>query len=60
MMYPSPDESFDRLHRAGWSVGKTGSAGAWVTTDSNGENQIHAVGKTQAEALATAAGGDSG
>jgi hypothetical protein len=49
MNYPSPDESFDRRHRAGWSVGETGTAGAWVVTGSNGENQIHAVGATQAE-----------
>ena len=48
--YPSPDESFARLHRAGWSLGETGSAGRWLVTGSNGENQISATGASQAEA----------
>jgi hypothetical protein len=25
--FPSVDESFDRLHRAGWSVGEVATAG---------------------------------
>ena len=48
--YPSVDESSDRLHRAGWSVGEYATASAWVVTGSNGENLLHAEGRTQAEA----------
>lgn len=48
--YPSVDESFARLHRAGWSIGETGGAGVWLVSGSNGENQIRAEGRTQAEA----------
>jgi hypothetical protein len=47
--YPSVEESSDRLHRAGWSVGDYAAA-AWVVTGSNGENLLHAEGRTQAEA----------
>jgi hypothetical protein len=28
-MFPSVDESRDRLHRAGWSVGEVAGIGAW-------------------------------
>jgi hypothetical protein len=28
--YPGVDESRDRLHRAGWSVGETGGAAGWL------------------------------
>jgi hypothetical protein len=48
--YPSPDQSLACLHAAGWSVGETGGAGAWQVTGANGENQIAARGRTQAEA----------
>ncbi len=48
--YPSVDECRDRLHRAGWSIGETGSATAWIVTGTNGENAIHAEGGSQAEA----------
>jgi hypothetical protein len=48
--YPSPDESFRRLHAAGWSVGETGTAGRWLVSGANGENRIQASGSTQAEA----------
>jgi hypothetical protein len=48
--YPTVDESFDRLHRAGWSVGEYATALAWVVTGSNGENVLQAEGRTQAEA----------
>lgn len=48
--YPCVDESFARLHRAGWSTGETGSAGVWLVTGTNGENDIRAEGHTQAEA----------
>jgi len=45
---PSVDESFDRLHRAGWSVGKvaTWQAGRLIT-GGNGERVIRATGRTQ-------------
>jgi hypothetical protein len=52
--YPSVDESFARLHRAGWSVGEvrilTAAGPAWLVTGSNGENAVNARGRTQAEA----------
>jgi hypothetical protein len=50
MTYPNVDESFSRLHRAGWSIGETGGAGVWLVSGTNGENQIRAEGQTQAEA----------
>jgi hypothetical protein len=40
--FPRPDESFDRLHRAGWSIGETATAGGWLVTGTNGENAIEA------------------
>jgi hypothetical protein len=48
--YPTPDEALARLHAAGWSVGETGGAGSWLGTGTNGENQVRAEGRTQAEA----------
>jgi hypothetical protein len=48
--YPSVDESRDRLHRAGWSVGEIATAAGWLVTDTNGENALDARGKTLAEA----------
>ena len=48
--YPSVDESLDRLRRAGWSVGDVGTAEVWLVTGTNGENVVHALGRTQAEA----------
>jgi hypothetical protein len=52
--YPSVDESRDRLHRAGWSVGETtvgpGHAPVWVIGGTNGENRIEVSGGSQAEA----------
>jgi hypothetical protein len=48
--YPTPDESFRRLHAAGWSVGETGTATCWIVSGTNGENQLAARGSTQAEA----------
>jgi hypothetical protein len=47
---PSVDESIARLHREGWSIGETGGAGVWLVSGTNGENKIHAEGRTQAEA----------
>jgi hypothetical protein len=48
--YPTVDESYDRLHRAGWSVGDVGTATTWIVTGTNGENAIRAEGQTRAEA----------
>ena len=48
--YPSVDESAARLHGAGWSIGETGGAGVWLVSGTNGENVIHAEGRSQAEA----------
>ena len=35
--FPTIDESYDRLHRAGWSVGDYGTATRWVVSGSNGD-----------------------
>jgi hypothetical protein len=48
--YPTVDTSRARLHRAGWSVGETATATAWLITGNNGENTILARGASQAEA----------
>ena len=52
--FATSDESFARLHRAGWSVGDvrvlTPAGPAWLVTGANGENVIEARGATQAEA----------
>jgi hypothetical protein len=34
--YPTVDESLDRLHRAGWSVGDYGTATRWVVSGTHG------------------------
>jgi hypothetical protein len=47
---PSVNESFDRLHRAGWSIGESAGAIVWLVTGTNGENVICAEGSSQAEA----------
>jgi hypothetical protein len=52
--YPSVDESLDRLRRAGWSIGETGTATRWIVSGANGENLIQSEGRTQAEAWARA------
>jgi hypothetical protein len=44
------DEVLDRLYRAGWSVGDVALTQGWLVTGSNGENQVRAVGATQAQA----------
>ena len=54
--YPPVDESRDRLHRAGWSVGEAAFGPAWVVSGTNGENRLHATGATQAEAWWRACG----
>jgi hypothetical protein len=48
--YPTVDESFERLHRAGWSVGEVAAATAWIVSGRNGENLLESRGSTQAEA----------
>ncbi len=49
--HPSADEPFDRLHRAGWSVGEVRTMrGTVLVSGTNGENRIQAEGKTSAEA----------
>jgi hypothetical protein len=48
--YPPVDESLDRLHRAGWSVGDYGTATLWVVSGGNGENLLYAEGHTRPEA----------
>jgi hypothetical protein len=59
---PSVDESRDRLHRGGWSIGDAGSGDLWQVCGTKGEHQLRAVGRTQSEAwrnaceLAEAAG----
>jgi len=47
---PSVDESFERLHRAGWSVGEIATAREWIVTGTNWVNVLHAIGRTQSEA----------
>jgi hypothetical protein len=51
--YPAADESFARLHRAGWSVDDvrilTTAGPRWCVGGSNGENAIRAEGLTQAK-----------
>ena len=44
--FPTADESFARLHRAGWSVGDvrilTAEGSAWLVSGTNGENAVSA------------------
>jgi hypothetical protein len=51
------DESLDRLHRAGWSIGDTAFGSkllAWQVSGSNGENLLVAYGFSRAEAYGRA------
>jgi hypothetical protein len=52
--YPSVDDSFARLHAAGWSIGDTQTLSAkglvWLVTGYDGKNVIEARGVTQSEA----------
>ena len=48
--FPTVDESRDRLHRAGWSVGDAAFGPLWIVTGTNGENAINASAPTQSEA----------
>jgi hypothetical protein len=47
--FPSVDESADRLHRAGCSIGEIVSGSGWRVFGTNGENMIDVTAKTQAE-----------
>jgi hypothetical protein len=47
---PRVDESRDRLHRAGWSIGEIADVTFWVVAGNNGENVIIAEGQSQSEA----------
>ena len=48
--YPTVDESFGRLHRAGWSAGHARFGRTWAVYGTNGENVIDAAGATLEEA----------
>jgi hypothetical protein len=50
MDHPTVDESLDRLHRAGWSIGDYGTATRFLVCGCNGENQLNAEGASRAEA----------
>jgi hypothetical protein len=52
---PDVDESRDRLHRAGWSIGEIAGVTCWVVPGHNGENAIVAEGQSQGEAWYRAA-----
>jgi hypothetical protein len=43
MPFPSVDESRDRLHRAGWSVGEVAQGAIWHVSGTNGENAVNAT-----------------
>ena len=48
--YPAVDESSDRLHRVGWSVGHARFGRTWAVYGKNGENVIDAARETLEEA----------
>jgi Transposase DDE domain group 1 len=51
LTYPSVDESLDRLHRAGRSVGEIGTAGGQIRViGTNGENRLETAAATPDEA----------
>ena len=52
--YPSVDESRDRLHRAGWSLGETRMGSTWQVDGSNGENRLLVTDTRPQEALLAA------
>jgi hypothetical protein len=45
--YPNVDDSRERLHRAGWSVGENATAAGWVVSGANGENRLLGEGVSQ-------------
>ena len=53
--YPAVDESRDRLHRSGWSLGEVCIVGGdggrpWAVFGANGENLLDVRGASQSEA----------
>jgi hypothetical protein len=46
-IYARVDESRTQLHRAGWSVGETATAGGWLVTGSNGGEPSTTVTATE-------------
>jgi hypothetical protein len=52
--FPSVDESFACLHRAGWSVGEIARSAIWLVNGTNGENVLEARGGTQVQAWSQA------
>jgi hypothetical protein len=57
--FPTVDESYNRLHRSGWSIGDarilTAEGLVWSVNGSNRENSLSGQGRTQAEAWHQAA-----
>jgi hypothetical protein len=50
-MVSASDTYFIRLHHACWSIGSVTTAqGTWIVSGANGENVIHAEGKTETDA----------
>jgi hypothetical protein len=47
--YPTVDESRDRLHRAGWSVGEMATAADWVVTSTKPMPRPEYVDRGQTE-----------
>jgi hypothetical protein len=48
--YPPAEESRDRLHRAGWSVGDVGTAGGgWLVSGTNVETALDPWGRAVCE-----------
>jgi hypothetical protein len=43
------DESFERLHKAGWFVGDAATSAGWYVCGTNGESRLKVFGATQAE-----------
>jgi hypothetical protein len=46
--YPTVDDSFERLHRAGWSVGDVATSEGWCVNGTKGENRLEVFALTQA------------
>jgi hypothetical protein len=42
-LFPSVDESADRFHRAGWSIGDLLTAGGWLVTGTRGQEEKEGV-----------------
>jgi hypothetical protein len=48
--FPFAEESYARLHAAGWSTGETGAGAAVLVTGTSSENVIYAEGASSDEA----------